>query len=963
MKQWEFILLHIIVFLNLILIIMVPISYFALVPAYIQYRVELLGTPGNEVYIHQMAIHEMNATSINFQGDFRVAALAPFPVKAGMKAFTVKLMSDSMELAQLEMPASEFWVNDIVTLSVKGTFHLTDENRKNTQDLITRFSSKEGLSNLSIDAQFAPPITTFGIPVYSALSLHRKIDIGEVQGSVKSLLSIVNRPGPAAAIEFVGPTGTPGAALRANFNVEDIMQLPDMFGKFELIWESLTFKIDDTSMTVGFSAAFENPTPLELLPVDSIDYYVEIENTKVVKMNLRKVGLTAGLNNAFDIEMGFTFVDSKINAHSVQAAIELVSSNFANSKNANFAIVGPITVSKATFVQEISKDLRISVTLQDILAFVPSSILDNLKNPGQLINDENIKAVTSILGESKISLEVLSKTIGAKLGLKLPSLAFIKPPKAISFPYETSISIYGGQTKAIQIDADTISAVRAAKGLLINAGGKVTPVNTEAASVGLAGALNPVLARIPSPSKIGIKDFGFRTPGKPLFKWCSDVFGERVIDFGIPPIDKEALIAFAFSKPATDFISSIKSDLVALIKFGQVDIAQLNDRSGFGARGHIDVQYPPNFPELRIDIGYLHIDSTVEDVKLVGLELPVGLKFFPQDKGTEINGAAILARNDQFADKVQKLANALLFESELPSYAGVEGFAFGASQSDHYITFEKIVIEISTNTIINVVEKIAPNSSDLVSLALSYIPNGLVKFNGADFSIDSSTAISLQVQSTVNNPFPITFSIGTLTLDTYLGVDGQTLASITVSAITIGLGSSPLNLDVGLGLSTGANGMAQNIASVVNAVLNHDTSLSLPVGVTNMKLTPVNRANDDAIIDQLASLRIGFSVGKIIGFASNLLSSGGSGPIDISAIIPGGSLSDILTSVNPQIKFVQALARADAILNTSVDVDYSNPFPLSAKLPYLGVSTSLDGISMLDLDITGIYLSRQSGIY
>ena len=78
----------------------------------------------------------------------------------------------------------------------------------------------------------------------------------------------------------------------------------------------------------------------------------------------------------------------------------------------------------------------------------------------------------------------------------------------------------------------------------------------------------------------------------------------------------------------------------------------------------------------------------------------------------------------------------------------------------------------------------------------------------------------------------------------------------------------------------------------------------------------------------------------------------------ISALIP----KDIWKDFKPQIKFVQADAQPNYCLVAGSDIGYSNPLPVSAKVAYFAVSTRLDGMQMVDTEITSIQVDRNSGI-
>ena len=255
--------------------------------------------------------------------------------------------------------------------------------------------------------------------------------------------------------------------------------------------------MDDQSASIELGVAFENPTPLELALIDGIEYYLEIEKTRVIKMGIQKLGVAPLLNSNFEIVLKATFIDDLIDPVAVQNAIEQ-----ASKKDFEFALVGPINVTRADFVQEITRDLNIHGRASDLLALVPQEYLKMLDDPAALASA--FAAVQSILGQSKISLEALSNEIKTSLGLHIPSLDYIVPPKKISFPYYSTLSIYGKNgVKAISTLVAPVNITkREAGGMSIDVESVVIPVNSAEAAIDLANSLNPVLAASPTVSFI-----------------------------------------------------------------------------------------------------------------------------------------------------------------------------------------------------------------------------------------------------------------------------------------------------------------------------------------------------------------------------------------------------------------------------------------------------------------------------
>jgi hypothetical protein len=258
--------------------------------------------------------------------------------------------------------------------------------------------------------------------------------------------------------------------------------------------------MDDTSASIELGIAFENPTPLELAAIDGIEYYLEIEKTKVVKMGIHKLGVAPLLNSNFDVILTATFIDPLIDPTAVQNAIEQ-----ASKKDFEFALVGPITVTNADFVNEITKDLYVHGHVSDLVKLIPPSYLNMTDDPAAIASA--LSAVESILGKSKISLSALSDQITTELGLNLPVLDFIIPPKQISFPYYSTLSVFGlNGVKAMISNVAPVNITRIDNGgFSIDIEASLVPQNTIEAANDLASSVNPVLAAIPKVYLFGIR--------------------------------------------------------------------------------------------------------------------------------------------------------------------------------------------------------------------------------------------------------------------------------------------------------------------------------------------------------------------------------------------------------------------------------------------------------------------------
>jgi hypothetical protein len=944
MTKGQSICAHICLFIVVLLIIMLPILYFVVIPNFLQYKVDRIGKYGHTIRIHKAFVGDITNDTINMSADFRIDAMVPLPLHGGFKANTIRILGDGKEIMSLHAPEQQFWLNKEIALQMDNHLTINEEQRKNLQDIVRRFSSPEGLKNFVVRLEMSPPITAHGMTVYRALPLHRDIPLGDLIGTAKGLLSSPKDAHHKSPLIFKGPDPSKaGQALRNKFNAEDIMKLPASLGGLEMLWKSFDFAMRDEGVTTELGAAFENPKYVALKKLNSIDYFLAIEDVRIMKMSIFNLELKPELNDDMKVGFDFSFIDPRIDAKAAQGAIEKATKSYAETGDFGFALMGPITVSNAGFVQQITQDLKVSGTLNEILTLAPKSVFRFVAADTPASED----VIQDIIGKSKIALNVLGDRISAELGLNIPMMEFLKPPKQISFPYQASISLFADNAKVIQADVSPVTIQRENRGLMVNTGFSVVPANTEAAADGLAKAINPILSSNPTPSSIGIKDLYFAPVGGQPFKWCRDLFAERVLTITLPAIDKVALVD-TFANPST---SNAAKKVSALVN-GPINVAQLTDRPGFGANGNVQITYNETLPEVRVDLGFFHVDTTVESVRLASLEMPNGLKFFPQSGGTAINAAVVLNRDEQLEGKIQKLADSVLGNSETPSHFGFTNLRFGTSSANQLITFSKIVVDLDTASIKKLLD-----GSGAPSTSLPLKP-GMIKLDSLDLTVNSATELSASVSSRIENPLSqLTVSIGSIGLNTI--IDGQDLMGMSISPIRLTTGANALPLTMGLRPVRGGNGLEQKVATFANAILERNEAINMQFAFTGLTLTPPGVTGGSAVIDQFRNVRIGMSAANIVkGMKSGSENSGGSGVIDTSALMPSG---DLLSQLGLSVKYLQLDVQPNQRIASGVDVDYNNPLPISANVPFLSLNTVVDGSEALDVEIAGVSLSRQAG--
>lgn len=715
---------------------------------------------------------------------------------------------------------------------------------------------------------------------------------------------------------------------------------------FPIVWSKLEMGIRDEGMLIDFGLAFENPVPLTIDGIEGIEINLALENRRAIQFVIDRIALGAGLQE-MEINIQINFIADGIETVNVPKSIEEASKQFAETGGFGLALAGPMRIKGADFVQRMTEPINVDFSVKDTLdSFTSESGSSDLLSPvTDLLSASGVK---SLLGNSSIDIKILADRISTKAGLALP--VFLPIPREISFPYSTIISIHGGKPvpseQAVQINLSSLMITRTNTAIIANTSVDVFPTNSEAAALGLAQSINPIMAAVPIASSVGLK-LSFSSFDKPSFKWC-DLLFSSVINFGLPPICKSCLL-----KSSASSISSVPITQLATVK--SLDIKQLAAQPGFNAKGSVYVAYPPGLPSLSIDIGYFHLGATVESSNFIAIDLPTGLKFFPKVDGTDVDASMILARNAEFGSKAQRFVNAVLLGDALPSYAGIANLEFGMSLNEKILTFRHIVVDVSTDDIISLTASQGTNSA--TSMLTGLITPGMLKVKGVDFGFSSSTEASLKISSVVKNPIPnMSFSMGTLAVDIIL--QDQTLLSLYIQPIRLQTGSAPLAISVGMKFATGANGLDAKVAQLASAVLSNDVALGLFAGINGLKISPPGVSSGPGVIDQLESVKIQVKSGKII----QMLNAPASSPsaLDTSSIMPGPA---ILTQLKPTVSFVQLDVLPGGLMKTGGDIGYANPLPLSISIPYISLTTVIAGTDTITIELVGMQLVRNAGTF
>ena len=436
------------------------------------------------------------------------------------------------------------------------------------------------------------------------------------------------------------------------------------------------------------------------------------------------------------------------------------------------------------------------------------------------------------------------------------------------------------------------------------------------------------------------------------------MFGKRLLQIGIPPINKATVSAFiAGISPA------LVNDLSKIITVDGIDLEQMTNQPGFSTNAKFQVGYPKEAPQINVDIGYFSSLTTVEDTSLVSLQLPNGLQFAPRNRNVAIHCNAIVSRDPQIGSKVQNMVNYVLQDSSPPSFAGFTGLIFGLSSTVNIITFSKVGVNIDTPTLISMTKSIISASNVSLASLTKFIPPGLIKVQGSDVGINSPTDVSIKVQTILKNPYKMTAKLGSVATVSLL--NDQRFSGFFIAPLIVSSGTAPLDLSMTLQPSMGGNGMAVLVRDFVDDVQALNMNTKFRIGVSGFVMNPPGVTNGPAVIDQFQSVIFNTPASKLFSLISELdiesLASvviSPSSPIDVSAIIP---TQQSLQLMKPVIKFVKLNCLSNSALSTGADVDYTNPLSVYINAPYIAISMGLNQQTFVDSSLAGFKLTRSQG--
>ncbi|KNC99797.1 uncharacterized protein SPPG_05173 [Spizellomyces punctatus DAOM BR117] len=922
-KRWQFILLHILIGFLFLMIVFGPLTYFIFIPSMVQSQ--LNNQKLDNLDLQKMVVSNFSPENVAFAVKASMPApfWLPITVEIGETDVQVHKRGDEKNgLVNVHIPNLPITLNKPLKVDMSGYVSLDHCNPEETAKLVELFSTK-GLNDFEFQIRGKFPIKMFGITFYKGLPLY--LNLGKINGIDSNLKSLLKSMPSFLKAQNMN------SLIRQRFAAKDLISLLTDIGFPEIKIDALALEMNDKGVTVNATLWLENPTRVTIGDIRGLSFGIAVEEQVVARCNVRELSLEQSLQE-LQLTADITFDDPAITPDGVSKTISAVLDRLlatGNYEDLKVAVAGPVRIAHGDWVETITSPLALYLPMKELL--------DALQFP-KIRDILTLRGVAELVGNTKLAANVLSDRIIAPVTI---GLARILPlPEKVEIKYNVSAALYGGAQKTLGLDLYPITVLTSDNDMKIQTTVVIHPENSMPAAEALATALNPILAAVPQPSSIDLKSLSFFAAGQQPFQWSNMLFKDSTIKVPLPTVICLPCIVDLVTKNGTEIPLSINS----------LAIDQLLNAPGFSAQGSANIQFPPTLPELSLDIGYASLDLAVEKVQAASVGLPTGLKLIPNTGPMALNAQAVLSRTPELPAKLQNLVDSLLKDGSIPSSAGITNLMFGPSANASFVTFSKIAIELSTANLKDLVNRV------MTGLKTSILKPGLVKVTGADLEIVKSTELALGLAADVNNPFNISMSLGNIDLDVLLD-DGR-LLSLALPPLKLVSGPGGLDIKLTAGVATGAGGMAEKIALLVNQVLQKQDITAL-FGITSLVLSPPGARGQvgGAVIDQLKPVKIVAPADLINEI--NPLAHPDTSPIDMSGLLPS---ADILSKLNIDLNSASLDTLPGATLGAAVAAGYVNPLALAAKVPFFQLTAGLGGSNLVTVQVTDITLVRGQGV-
>ncbi|KAI8907061.1 hypothetical protein DFJ77DRAFT_188322 [Powellomyces hirtus] len=377
-------------------------------------------------------------------------------------------------------------------------------------------------------------------------------------------------------------------------------------------------------------------------------------------------------------------------------------------------------------------------------------------------------------------------------------------------------------------------------------------------------------------------------------------------------------ISGAFTNPS---LSSAKIDATA-------------EGIAVAAGANVNVSLP-----VTVSAPFLGFDILNEDNRIVSVSVG-GVAFQPGANDLKLVLGTKFATGQQAEQSAASLAQTVLGGNLANAKIAVSGLKFGVDEAKAIGTFSSLKISIPASLLAGG-SGTSTGGLDLTKL----FPNAALNdINPQIQSVNVSTqnnGISVAPSVSLSNPLPVSLSVPFVAVT--VTVNNATLMSSTLQGLTLVPGPNAIN------------------ALLANTFGSDPT---LPESVKQL-FDKVSAGQLSALGISVTGIRFGLSAEQSVGALSSvavpipldtLLTAGGNATsgLNLATLFPGAVIS--LDTLKPQIRALN-VAAAEKGLIIAPSVNVNNPLPVSASMPFIGLTVSVGDTQLTSAALSGLQIT------
>ncbi|KAI9143840.1 hypothetical protein BKA69DRAFT_1059298 [Paraphysoderma sedebokerense] len=219
----------------------------------------------------------------------------------------------------------------------------------------------------------------------------------------------------------------------------------------------------------------------------------------------------------------------------------------------------------------------------------------------------------------------------------------------------------------------------------------------------------------------------------------------------------------------------------------------------------------------------------------------------------------------------------------------------------------------------------------------------------ADVAMTSVNQLTISSSLQIQNPFPVSLSIGSVSVATLL--NNQQFVSVVLPPINLRQGSNNLdlnNIQINLGTS---NALPPAVANIVSGFL-EKRDIADTLAITGLSISSPSNVEAAKII-AFSKVSVPLNLNSL---RQGLESPSAGSLIDTSVILPSP-----LTIPTPRLLNASVDTQPQATIALSASLSYTNPLPVSIRIPYISLDGSVNGGRLVSVSISGLDIQRGGG--